>query len=71
MMGEGEVLPVWSFLLAFTTSAAGVLIMGVFFKPLDIVICFFKLANLAGGEGSILADHATSDPTGIHRVGES
>lgn len=45
--------------------------MGVFFKPLDIVICFFKLANLAGGEGSILADHATSDPTGTYRVGES
>ena len=45
--------------------------MGVFFEPLDIVICFFKLANLAGGEGGILADYATSDPTGTHRVGES
>jgi len=47
MIGEGEVLPVWSFLLAFTTSAAGILMIGVFFEPLDIVICFFKLANLA------------------------
>lgn len=45
--------------------------MGVFFEPLDIVICFFKLANLAGGKGGILADHATCEPTGVHRVGES
>ena len=29
-----------------------------------------KLANLAGGEGVILTDYATSDPTSTHRVGE-
>lgn len=29
-----------------------------------------KLANLASGEGGILTDYATSDPTGTHRVGE-
>jgi hypothetical protein len=71
MMGEGEVLPVWSFLLAFHDPSRRDSDDGRLLRALRYRDMLLKLANLAGGEGGILADYATSDPTGTHRIGGS
>ena len=41
-MGGLEVLLVCSFLLALTTLVAGFLMLGVFFEPSGIVVCFLS-----------------------------